>query len=138
MAARTSPTPRPSTQTPPEPPSLSDDAARVLATLPRKGGQGRRSTATGEVWLQCDDASDGWLRARVVQVAPGWMALLAHRAPALGRGTWAVLAAATDPSPHADQVRVFPLGAHAVGPDGPVLIECETPVDPALIARFLR
>ncbi len=72
------------------------------------------------------------------------MLLVAYQAPTIAQGTWARLPSATSTpqGTEADQIRVFPLALHRLtdhapgAPVGPVAIECETPLDPMLMARM--
>jgi hypothetical protein len=80
----------------------------------------------------------------VVEVGLGSILLLADQSPTIAQGTWARLTSSTTSSPSTDgeQIRVFPLALHRLveqvpgGPVGPVAIECETPLDPVLVARL--
>lgn len=140
MAARTGSTPRPSTQTPAAP-TLTEEMRRGIGALPRQMRPIRLAPASGEIWLQCEASGDGWIRARVVEAGPGYLGVVAARTPALGRGTWGRIGVAEGPNGDAgeEQVRVYPVAAHALGASGtPLFVECEIPVDESLIARFLR
>lgn len=82
--------------------------------------------------MQSEASADGWIRCRVVEVATGFLALLASQSPAVGRGTWARVGGTEE----FEQVRVYPLSFHRLS-EGVFLVECETPVDAGLAARLL-
>lgn len=140
MTARTGSSAKPSNQTPAQPPALTPELAMRVAALPKRPGAARRRPASAELWLQSDSSPDGWIRCRVLEAAPGSMLLLAYDSPTIAQGTWARLPAA--PGADAEQVRVFPLAMHRLtdaapgAPLAPVAIECETPLDPALVRRL--
>jgi hypothetical protein len=144
MTARTGSSAKPSNLPTPQPPELTPELAVRLASIARRPGAPRRQPAAGELWLQADASPDGWIRCRVVEVGLGSILLLAHHSPTIAQGTWARLPSSGSAAggTEAEQVRVFPLALHRLtdqapgAPVGPVAIECETPLDPALVARF--
>ena len=142
MTARTGSSAKPSNQNPAQLPTLTPELAIRLAAVPRRSTAARRQPAVGEVWLQSDSTPDGWIRCRVVEVGIGSMLLLASDAPTIAQGTWARFATPAGTRQDAEQVRVYPLAMHRLtdpvpgAPLGPVAIECEIPMDPALLSRL--
>lgn len=129
------------------PPALTPEVLGALAALPRRTACARRVPAAGEVWLQAEGTPDGWIRCRAVEVGTGSMLLLAGQSPTIAQGTWARLASSTTSGVggaagvgagmnggDGEQIRVFPLALYRIG--DAVVIECETPVDPLLMARL--
>lgn len=124
-------------------PALTPAILGAVAAMPRRTACARRVPAAGEVWLQAEGTADGWIRCRAVEVGTGSMLLLAGQSPTIAQGTWARLATSTTSVGAAaggvgvsdgEQIRVFPLALYRVGEV--VVIECETPVDPLLMARL--
>jgi len=162
MNVRSSIPSRPSNQGSVPPPALTPEILGALGALPRRTACARRVRAAGEVWLQAEGTADGWIRCRAVEVGAGSMLLLAGQSPTIAQGTWARLASSTTPAGGRagrasgqeagvvadgtaggvaggsegdfEQVRVFPLALYRIGEA--VVIECETPVDPLLMARL--
>lgn len=138
MTARTGSTAKPSNQTPSAPPVLTEALAGQILALPRRAPGPRRSAATAELWLQSDASPDGWIRCRIVEAGQGSLLLLADQAPTIAQGTWARLAQSASGGNETEQFRVFPLALHRLAEGGstPLVIECEIPLDPALVARL--
>lgn len=144
MPARIGSPAKPSNQPSLPPPALTPEVEAALASVPRRSSSSRRQPAAGEVWLQSDATADGWIRCRAIEVGPGSILLLASQGPTIAQGTWARVASRSVAPEGAtgagetEQIRVFPLALYKVGTSnsGPVLIECETPLDPSLMARL--